>query len=928
MNWTGGKLQRHSKANSNAQVKAQRDYFARARLRRNTQPLASTAPNIPIVTPPDQPGQSRRSPNPRNQSLAINDERLRKGSRRSKPLQDAACGAHSIVQQYTLHRKTEAQQSPSTSTPQVKTLEHVKTSLLKQSDWLGLTLTRPPKTEYKPPTIPEKVGRRRRVNREDRQRQKYRAGKRKIEQHFVQTVAEVDDYNYGQPIPSAELSIRFGSNIHQSQPTRSQRAYQLPKSASQESSSTEAMLLDVVEAQLLPTVNDSGEYYLEEPKDGEAVAAGSLDGRSDQEDSALISLEQVRDFPSFDEVKRYSSSAKHTASLSSRSACKPADTKGQFTSDSYNHSLMSIDSEPPGFTENRESAMKQDRNSGASVVDISSTGRKLHDLRCFEPASAITQRSSLDFKNSSRVSSHAHDAVDETETNHEIRSASDRDSSSSMNPRSVYTIDRQVQLEKERNQKFNQLVHPTNTGGLMPSGIISQYYRKPRVVEKMPAGEKRGLPTRYYTTQDSTFTKKPHGQSTSIGASSKGSHQRRQGDENEAWMRDVFSTDFGKLQQRFSFAKAPERRSHNETLSQERAFRGQRIEAPNRSDSPEKSISSSRYSSDPSLPKTIKTGVNTVLNMGKESEPPQQRNIFIPSETDFLTQMSPMTGYLDDRIVNLSTYNNAATTVRDYIEPQHMAAKRTASEAFGDRSYEHYDTSPLSDSKLILTSSPAPHRVPLNTLHQAPVRAHPLDESLALHEESQYTLRPIWRHAKAPSPVNKNRARPSLVSKEHFEQKNTTHSQHAQIPLDYTPMRISTPRYRMIPQVETPELGLDMTTSRFYSQYSSPARSSDHRVPLSSGLAAEDPGGSRHDKQQYLVASSRLETMTSQHTNHMPTLSSSCAPTRQSNSLFGDAHTLPAQQFVFRRPQRPAAKYAHPSRSTTQFTPSKRIPLH
>ena len=928
MNWTGGKLQRHSKANSNAQVKAQRDYFARARLRRNTQPLASTAPDIPIGTPPDQPEQSRRLHNSLSRNLAIDEQRSSKGSRRPKPLQDAVHKTHSTVQQSTLHRKAKVQNSPSVTPPQVKTLEHVKKSLLKQSDWLGLSFTRPPKTDSKRPSIPEQVGRRRRVRREDRQRQKYGAGKRKIEQHFVQTGGEADDSNYDQPIPSAELSIRFGSNIHQSQPTRSQRAHQKPKSASQESSSTEAMLLDVVEAQLLPTVNDSGEYYLEESKDGEAVAAGSLDGRSGQEGSALISLEQVRDFPSFDEVKRYSSSAKHTASLSSRSACKPADTKGQFTSDNYNHSLLSIDSEPPGFTENRESAMKQDRDSGASEVDISSTGRKLHDLRCLEPASAITQRSLLDFKGSSPGSSPAHDAVDESETNREIRSASDRDSSSSMNPRSVYTIDRQVQLEKERNQKCNQPVHTANTGGLMPSGIISQYYRKPRVVEKMPAGEKRGLPIRYYTTQDSTVTKKPHGQSTSIGASSSGSHLRRQGDENEAWMRDVFPTDFGKLQQRFSFAKAPEWRSHNETLSQEQAFRGQRIEAPNRSDSPEKSISSSRYSSDPSLPKTIKTGVNTVLNMGKELEAPQRRNIFVPSETDFLTQMSPMTGYLDDRIVNLSTYNNAATTVRDYIEPQHMAAKRTASVAFGDRSYEHYDTSPLSDSKPILTSSPAPHRVPLNTLHQVPVRAHPLDESLATREESQYTLRPIWRHAKAPSPVNKYRVRPSLVSNEHFEQKNTTHSQHAQIPLDYTPMRISTPRYRMIPQVETPELGLDMTTSRSYSQYSSPARSSDHRVPLSSGLAAEDMGGSRHDKQQYLAASSRSETMTSQHTNHMPTSSSSCAPIRQSNRLFGDADTLPAQQFVFRRPQRPAAKYAHPSRSTTQFRPSKTIPLH
>jgi hypothetical protein len=32
MNWTGGRLQRHSKANANATLKAQKQHFAKARL--------------------------------------------------------------------------------------------------------------------------------------------------------------------------------------------------------------------------------------------------------------------------------------------------------------------------------------------------------------------------------------------------------------------------------------------------------------------------------------------------------------------------------------------------------------------------------------------------------------------------------------------------------------------------------------------------------------------------------------------------------------------------------------------------------------------------------------------------------------------------------------------------------------------------------
>ena len=935
MNWTGGRLQRHSKANSNAQVKAQRDYFARARLRRNTQPSASAAPNILITTPPDQPEQSRRSPNPPNRNLAIDDGWLRKGSRRSRPLQDAVHTTHSSVQQSRLHRKHKVQNNPSTTPPQVKTLEHVKKSLLKQSDWLGLTLTRPPRTGYRPAAVPEQVGRRRTVRKEDRQRQKHRTGKRRNEQHFIQTITESDDFNYSQP----ELSIRFGSGIHQSQTNRSQGAFHKPKSAAQESTSTEAMLLDVVEAQLLPTMNNSGEYYLEVVKDGEDVAPVLMDGRSNPKDSSLIPLEHVRNFTSFDEVKRYSSSAKHTTSSSSRSACKPADSKGHFTSDFYNHSLMNIDSEPPGFTERLENALKQDIGSDASAVDISSSGHKLHDLLSVETASASTQRSLLDFKDSSRGSSFEHDAViNGSETNYDFQGAFHRNGTSIMNPGPVYTIDRQVQLEKARNQKSNQLVHPVHTGGRMPSGINSQYYGKRGEFETRPAVEGRGPPTRYNTTVDGRFSEDSHGQRTSTGASSNGTQQPRQGSEIEACMRDVFSTDFGRLEQRFSFAKAPVQRFPIETLSGEIPLRGQRIEVPQRSDSPETRIFSPRHSSDLSLHKSIKTSVNTVLNVKKELEPTQQRNIFIPSETDFLSQMSPMTGYLDDRIVNLSTSNNAAATTRDYIEPRHMAAKRTASEAFGDSSYDHHDTSPLTDSKPVLTSSPAPHRVPLNTLYQAPVRAHPLDECLASYEESQYMLRPVWRHAKAPSPIKINRAKRSLVSKGQIEQTSRTHSQHAQFPPDYTPMRTSTPYHRTISQVETTELGSDMTTSQVYSQYSSPVRSADHRLPLTSVVEAENPKRN-HDKHQFHTAlttngntntSPRLRSMSSQLTNHMQTSPSSCCPSRQLTRPIGDTgtRTLPAQQFVFRRPQRPAANYTHPSRSTTQFRSSQMVPLH
>jgi len=42
MNWTGGHLQRHSKTNANATLKAQKQHFAKARLQhQNGQPIFS-----------------------------------------------------------------------------------------------------------------------------------------------------------------------------------------------------------------------------------------------------------------------------------------------------------------------------------------------------------------------------------------------------------------------------------------------------------------------------------------------------------------------------------------------------------------------------------------------------------------------------------------------------------------------------------------------------------------------------------------------------------------------------------------------------------------------------------------------------------------------------------------------------------------------
>lgn len=53
MNWTGGRLQRHSKANANTSLKRQRQHFAKARLhQQNGQPFSTAlrafSRNVPL----------------------------------------------------------------------------------------------------------------------------------------------------------------------------------------------------------------------------------------------------------------------------------------------------------------------------------------------------------------------------------------------------------------------------------------------------------------------------------------------------------------------------------------------------------------------------------------------------------------------------------------------------------------------------------------------------------------------------------------------------------------------------------------------------------------------------------------------------------------------------------------------------------------
>jgi hypothetical protein len=70
---------------------------------------------------------------------------------------------------------------------------------------------------------------------------------------------------------------------------------------------------------------------------------------------------------------------------------------------------------------------------------------------------------------------------------------------------------------------------------------------------------------------------------------------------------------------------------------------------------------------DASPAKTIHTSANGVLYRAEDLQASRPMTSAETSEADFLTQMSPMEGRLDERLVDISAYTNAARSVRSYI---------------------------------------------------------------------------------------------------------------------------------------------------------------------------------------------------------------------------------------------------------------------
>lgn len=138
-----------------------------------------------------------------------------------------------------------------------------------------------------------------------------------------------------------------------------------------------------------------------------------------------------------------------------------------------------------------------------------------------------------------------------------------------------------------------------------------------------------------------------------------------QSDENQAWMRFILQDDLDAISN--DFYRGPNTQARNVrgtphgwlkhclgddgTLSEDRELRP--------SQSHDRSTSTPMH--------TIRTNANTAIHEADPHAGSLARGRIAPSETDFLSQLSPMEGQLDERLFNPSVYTNPAHTERSYV---------------------------------------------------------------------------------------------------------------------------------------------------------------------------------------------------------------------------------------------------------------------
>ena len=302
MNWTGGHLKRHAKANANHLLKSQKQYFAKARQRLQNE-YAPAPPSIfshfngQVFA--DQLVDLNRTP---PQRLSRSSQKVpRRNASRDRPDTPAgataSCEDDSSARNLTTRHEHSLPKAPK-APEKPKPLDHIKRRLLQNSDWTGLALARPVCIKFTPAEEMERIGRRRKVTKEERRRKSQPFGQQRVHHNLLRPFDDRHSQSTAPAPQGTDLSIRIGSNIHQTLTTQPSLQEQ-PKSSSYHSTNGESMLLDRFEHYS----GDTRENNLEALSLGADEESMHVPGRAN-----LVPLDAARDLKSFNEVLQRSSS--------------------------------------------------------------------------------------------------------------------------------------------------------------------------------------------------------------------------------------------------------------------------------------------------------------------------------------------------------------------------------------------------------------------------------------------------------------------------------------------------------------------------------------------------------------------------------------------------------------------------------------------
>lgn len=665
-------------------------------------------------------------------------------------MEGPSAASESRVQQ---HLNTESRKS---AQPERNTLDAVKRDLLRRSDWMGLTAARPLQMNFPSAQELENIGRRRRTTMEDKKRQE--GPHRRRHQHPALDTALHPRQDQYQPddMRLEYASIRMGSKMHQSQTTRMPSRSRKATSVMPPSGSSQSMLLD----KELSTSHQPAKLERTPRLASKSPRCAIKQPRRTSFDSSLLSLDQIRDSETFDEVK-----AKSDSFSTQNLVIQQRSDSRRLRRRAANRSSISEEVKSSSIVVGRRLLLSTPSHSKDSESHRNITAELPRTIAGQKPPPLLPDSLSSDFLPPTR----SHDDKDEKELrhsscgNHKIpfQSSPVLPNTAGMHVatnaihgqlsnRSKFTLELQVESEEQAVKRqaatADVLVagrqHPKDTHGISgedhshhricTKDAGTDRYKISRPIGVMGEEKVTSLTNNqlFLTNSDhprteaqnntairpqmaqglrSTMTEKGPNDANRNAAEPFDFSPRRQGslkdtrltlrnstrpmlgtiqrpqnaaderylhdaaaqsEENQAWMRFILQDDPKATND--NFFTDP---NFNAYKPRDTSYRWLRLRSSDdQALSENHELQTTQRPSDiiSSPGQTIRTAANTII---RGADLVAGTTPLAPSETDFLSQLSPMEGHLDERLFNPSVYANPARTERSYIAAPNHAPK-------------------------------------------------------------------------------------------------------------------------------------------------------------------------------------------------------------------------------------------------------------